>query len=61
MKSWVMKADEYWIEKIQDLLNQPHDDYIKALHIYAEVVLKAMEEVQGEYEMLIFTSNTPPN
>lgn len=54
MKSLIMsRPDEYWVEQIQAIIEQPYDPYIKALHIYAEVVLKALDEIRGEYEMLV--------
>lgn len=44
---------EDWIAQIQTLIEQGYDPYITALHIYADVVTRAVQEKQDEIDVLI--------
>jgi hypothetical protein len=55
-----------WIELIQRLIEEGRasglDSYVLALHIYADVMVKALQEKQDEFDSLSFSPrNLPPN
>lgn len=56
------KSDE-WIEQIQKIIDQGYDSYLTALHIYADVGMRMVQEKQDEIDYLILlkSDGLPPN